>query len=427
MSDNESFTEKLRGANECVAPERSMRCTSAACATLTATLLGAFGCGEGTVDPPPGDSPGSIRVVTQTSAATAGALLDPDGYTVVVDGLPPRTIELNGTVTFNNIAAGSHSAALGDLQVNCTTPRNPVAVTVAAGGTAEASFEITCRPPTTDRIVFGTNVRGMTWIPGQVAMEIYTINPDGTDLRQLTSVVNDYFPVWSPDGWRIAFTRIIDWTKQNIYVMNADGTGQTALTSHDGVDQFPAWSPDGSKIAFSSDRDADMALYLMNADGTGVVRLTENSSFFPSWLPDGSKIVFTCGWDVCTINPDGTGEVNLTNHQADEWAVGHASSPDGTRILFNRYHGDDNSDIYLMNVDGTDLVRLTNTLWYEETAGWSPDGTKILFTRNGHVHYMNADGTGIVGVTIAAGGSLNLYPDWSHGTGVVSAPVPTRR
>jgi tol-pal system beta propeller repeat protein TolB len=377
--------------------------------------------------------PGSIRVVTQTNAAAAGASLDPDGYTVVVDGLAPRAIEPNGTLTFNNVAAGIHSAALGGLQVNCTTPRNTVAVTVAAGGTTQASFEIACWPPTTGRIVFSTNLRGITWKTGLVAMEIYTINPDGTDLRQLTSTVNDYFPAWSPDGWKIAFTRIEDFTKQNIYVMNADGTGQTPLTTYAGRDQFPAWSPDGSKIAFSGDRDGDMEIYVMNADGTGITQLTDNQSddVSPTWLPDGSKIAFYSERDgnleVYTMNADGTGQVNLTNdpHPGGDWITGRACSPDGTRIVFGSGR-DENWEIYVMNVDGTDQVNVTNSLWDEEAAAWSPDGTKILFTRGGHVHYMNADGTGLVSVTAAAGATLNLYPDWSHGTGVVSAPEPTR-
>ncbi len=85
---------------------------------------------------------------------------------------------------------------------------------------------------------------------------------------------------------RIAFNSKRD-DNDEIYVMNADGTGQTRLTNSDASGWGPAWSPDGAKIAFNSRRDDNDEIYVMNADGTGRTRLTNNdaSDWGPTWEP----------------------------------------------------------------------------------------------------------------------------------------------
>src|SRR5438132_11821631 len=91
---------------------------------------------------------------------------------------------------------------------------------------------------------------------------------------------------WSPDGTRIVFSSDRDAGLLHVFVMSADGSGVTQLTSGGFVDDDPVWSPDGKQIAFHSTRDGgDEDIFVMNADGTGVIQLTNTSV-----LPDGSPV-----------------------------------------------------------------------------------------------------------------------------------------
>ncbi len=122
--------------------------------------------------------------------------------------------------------------------------------------------------------------------------QLYTINPNGTGLAPLapgSPGINEQ-PSWSPSGAKIAFVSDRDEVGE-IYVMNADGTGQTRLTDNFALDQSPRWSPDGQKILFESDRDGNNEIYVMNADGTGQTRVTNN----PEWdaSPDWQSIPIT--------------------------------------------------------------------------------------------------------------------------------------
>ena len=96
------------------------------------------------------------------------------------------------------------------------------------------------------------------------------------------------------NGNKITFVSNRDGMATEIYVMNADGSNQTRLTSNTADDHFPSFSRDGSKITFASDRDGNHEIYVMNADGSNQTRLTNNPAddFFPSFSGDGSKIAF---------------------------------------------------------------------------------------------------------------------------------------
>ena len=100
-------------------------------------------------------------------------------------------------------------------------------------------------------------------------------------------------PAWSPDGRKLAFVSRRDGNSE-IYVINADGSGQENLTQHPARDSHPSWSRDGRKLAFVSRRDGNSEIYVMNADGSGLRNVTRapSNDLGPAWSPDGGAIAF---------------------------------------------------------------------------------------------------------------------------------------
>lgn len=209
---------------------------------------------------------------------------------------------------------------------------------------------------------------------------IYTMTVgDPGSVQQLTDEPGrQVIPRWSPDGTRIVYVsnQTGNW---EIFVMNADGTGQHQVTDNPAYDGYASWSPDGNAIAFGSNRDGhngrELAVYLMNADGSNVRRVSrlESMDAVPSFSPDGTKLTWVdmvcnsggCGPShVYIANLDGTGVRRLTQGNRNDWNP--VFSPDGTKVAFMsgdigdliRY-GDAGWDVETVNVDGTGRKNLT--------------------------------------------------------------------
>ena len=241
--------------------------------------------------------------------------------------------------------------------------------------------------------------------------EIYLMNADGSGQTRLTSnTFSDTQPALSPDGTRIAFTSNRDGNNE-IYIMNLDGTGVTRLTTNTQPDSQPAFSPDGTRITFTrmegSGEFANNEIFVMNAsDGTGQTNLTNNPAADdqPAFSPDGTRIAFIrrpdTNRDVYIMNANGSGQTRVNDHPASDGGV--VFGPDG-RLAFHS-NRDGNNEIYRINPDGTGLTRLTNHLADDLAPTYSPDGTKIAFSTersgNREIGIANADDTsGVLNVT----------------------------
>ena len=122
-----------------------------------------------------------------------------------------------------------------------------------------------CEEPA--RIAFGSNRDGN--------FKIFVMDADGSNQTPLTTNTGDEFwPDWSPDGRKIAFYSFIGDGNSEIYVVDSDGSNLTKLTNNPFRDETPVWSPDGNKIAFSTRRDGDWEVYVMDADGSNQTNLT---------------------------------------------------------------------------------------------------------------------------------------------------------
>lgn len=207
---------------------------------------------------------------------------------------------------------------------------------------------------------------------------IYTIEPSGTNLIQLTDG-QDYRPRWSPDGSRIVFQRF-DGDRSFLWTMDADGSNLEPL----GVEgSQPSWSPDGTRIAFCrGPRYRLNEIFTVNVDGSDLRQLTHDRvpDVLPTWSPDGLTILYTHGEphaDLYLMEADGSEQRPLTRNRWNDYAGDW--SPDGSTIVFHRQRAG-NWDLYAIHPDGSGLERLTDTKATEWAPAWSPDGSRITYT-----------------------------------------------
>lgn len=174
----------------------------------------------------------------------------------------------------------------------------------------------------------------------------------------------------------------------NIYEANPDGTDLKALTSGPAYHAECAYSPDGERIVFASNRDGSMNLYTMKADGSDIYQITKTSSCYNGgsfFSPDGQQIIFRADRDkrhylqIYTIDIDGSNERQLTANGAVNWAP--YWHPNGHVIAFTTsLHGHAHYEIYLLDLLTNQQIRLTHNSTFDGLPVFSPDGRKMMWT-----------------------------------------------
>ena len=389
---------------------------------IGASLLVLAACGKDSTAPPP-PAVASVAVAPTATSVTVGDAVRL--VATVKDGSGHVLTDRIVTWASSNVAVATVSAT--GLVTGVRADAQPTTITATSDGVhgsaavtviaAAASISITVVPPTarllpgasqdlTATVVNDPTNSGVTWsITGCAGG-----SAGCGSLTNITSSTATYTaPATVPPApVGVTATSVADPTK------SFSATVATTIMSG------------GGQIAFFTLRGGVYQIDVMDADGSGVIELTAVDNPFwlysaePVWSPDGSKIAFY-DTDIYVMNADGSGRRNLTKSPA--WDHRPAWSPDGTKILFLSMHCQvsgnlvtcDNAQIYVMNADGSGVIQLTQNPADAWEPAWSPSGAKILFSsrrdENWEVYAMNADGAGQANLTTNP--AQDQEPAWS--------------
>ena len=221
---------------------------------------------------------------------------------------------------------------------------------------------------------------------------------------------------------KLAFVRAGD-----IWVIAADGSVPTRLTTHPASDRSPRFSPDGAQIAFSSNRDGDFEIYVMSALGGDVAQqLTFNEGEqdrFPSWTAEGTQIIYDKSFSsVYSVPVDGSG---AERKLADGFLPG--TSPQAQKMVFA---SPTNDGLVTVHLDGSGRRQIT-TGHADFAANWAPSGNDLVFTRSDEagrdVYVAHSDGSAVQGIT-STPDRFEFAPVWSpdgEKIAFVGCPVPS--
>ena len=288
-----------------------------------------------------------------------------------------------------------------------------------SGGAGRAAQESGYKPLVEfeGAIVFHSNFDGDN--------EIYVLDKKG--LVQLTNNSwNDEYPVWSPDGSRIAYTSDPD-GHYDIHVMNADGSVTGAVTSFTSDEKEPSWFPDGNRIAYSREigrllRDK-ISLYKVNlreGKSAPLIPGSGKTNAIPDISPTEPLVTFTqkrlMGWDSALYNWK-TGKAEWLDEGGKSCRA--RFSPDGTMLAYVSSKSDGKGDIWLMKADGSGKRRLTERdETYDYFPSWSPDGRFVVFNSSTqHDHsgdwqlWIVEVATGRAELLLDTPGN-DVFPDW---------------
>ncbi|MGH2730953.1 MAG: TolB family protein [Actinomycetota bacterium] len=192
----------------------------------------------------------------------------------------------------------------------------------------------------------------------------------------------------------------------DIYTMNPDGSNILRVIDHAAQDNNPQWSPGGTRILFNSDRAGTQDIWSADVFDAGddvLVYGTPALEFNPTWCPGpGPPVVAFMSdaagnFDIYTIDFSPTPTpIRLTDNPLLD---GHPSCGPGGKVLYQSVVATGNTDVMVVNTDGSGMTNLTNAPGFQGFPHWFPTGDKFAYANQGDIYVANADGTNPVNIT----------------------------
>ncbi|MEA2936504.1 MAG: TolB protein [Alphaproteobacteria bacterium] len=253
----------------------------------------------------------------------------------------------------------------------------------------------------------GRSIIGNAKRDDDAAWHVYTMNIDGTGIRRINDRGEDACSYYFPDGKRIIWTSTRDHPElpkgnysdpadypqgAELYTSNPDGSDVRRLTSNSVYDAEVSVSPDGQWVLFGRQTDGKMDLWRMRPDGAEPRQVTHMEGWEPGgafYLPDNRTIIFRA-WrtadrgkrglpmSIFTVRDDGTELRRVTDDGGTNWSPFPA--PDGRHFVFVKVLPPRNYEIYLGDLQSPRQVRLTSNDGFDGFPAISPDGSSLLFT-----------------------------------------------
>lgn len=212
-------------------------------------------------------------------------------------------------------------------------------------------------------------------------LDLNTLQP-----KQLTTDNNSIEPAWSPDGSKIAYACGTNAGIRQLCIMDADGNNKRTITNSPGSKWGPDWSPNGKQIAFVSNEVPYAHIFIIDLDSSKISRLLPNSpgnESSPKWSLDGQWISYTSdrkGFNLFMAKNDGTQEKQITTGNADDrlfW------SQDGKTIVFRKIAKESSffngNEIMKMNLETKETIEMTDNMTGDDWPSFSPDGKWIIY------------------------------------------------